>query len=162
MSTHERKKEEEERNTCIFRASPAFKQARLITSFFFFLKMWLSSGLSWVKCLEILTFCHVCYFLWQIYFDWRIKNLRFIGACVAGGFLVCFSFLFRKLRGQTSCTKAEPRSYEKTMEEGARERLRRVSVFFPLPPPPSFLVWPRFSFRATVSLTLRNTNERSP
>ena len=40
--------------------------------------------------------------------------------------------------GQTSRTKAEPRSYEKTMEEGARERLKRVSVFFPLPPPPSF------------------------
>ena len=66
------------------------------------------------------------------------KNLRFIGACVVGGFLVCFSFVFRKLRGQTSRTKAEPRSYEKTMEEGARERLKRVSVFFPLPPPPSF------------------------
>ena len=51
---------------------------------------------------------------------------------------MCFSLVFRKLRSQTSRTKAEPRSYKKTMEEGARERLRRVSVFFPLPSPLSF------------------------
>ena len=43
-----------------------------------------------------------------------------------------------------------------------REKDWRECLFsFPRPLPHIFLVWPRFSFRAAVSLTLRNTNEHN-
>ena len=72
---------------------------------------------------------------------------------------MCFSFVFRKVSGQTRKRGGGGGGGRKREEEG---RENNLSFFFPLAPSPSFSrLTSVYSFCAAVSLTSQNTSENT-
>ena len=72
---------------------------------------------------------------------------------------MCFSFVFRKVGGQTRKRRGGGGEGRKREEQGRESNL---SVFFPLAPSPSFSrLTSVYSYGAAVSLTLQNTSENT-
>ena len=81
------------------------------------------------------------------------ENTNVYLTCVAGG---CLCFVKEEIQRRESWTKVETKRWGRGRGEKAKN-----SCLLPSPPPRHFLFRSRFSFRAVLSLTLRNTTVKA-